>query len=108
MKSKAISLFLVPLSVLLLAAQGCDDSETQVDARYHAIAVQPNDDCRIDVKAQEMAGEQVLATLTLLKESVEIASVTYNGKPCGAQTEGGGIPRSSMDLPCPMRMCSLS
>ncbi len=103
MKFKALS-FLVPLGALFLLAQGCDNSDTRVEARYHTITVQPNEDCRIDVKAQELAGEQVLATVTLLDEAVEIASVTYNGKPCEAQTEGGGIPHSYMDSPCPMRM----
>lgn len=69
-----------------------------------SITTAPNADCKIDVKAQEIAGEEVLATVTLLNETVDIASVTYNDKPCDPVSEGGGILCSRIVSPCPMRM----
>lgn len=90
MKLKATSIFIVLLGTLLAGTQGCDNSGSEVEPQYHKITATPNADCRIDVKEQEITGEQVLATVTLLNQAVEIASVTYNGKPCEAQNEGGG------------------
>lgn len=103
MKLKATSIIIVLLGTLLAGTQGCDNSGSGIETQYHRITATPNADCRIDVKEQEAAGVQVLATVTLLNQAVEIASVTYNGKPCDAQTEGGGIPLLSLALRCPMR-----
>jgi len=106
MKSKATSIYccIAALGALLTCAWGCDNSDSRVEARYHSITTAPNADCKIDVKAQEIAGEEVLATVTLLNETVDIASVTYNDKPCDPVSEGGGILCSRIASPCPLRV----
>lgn len=90
MKLKATSIFIVLLGPLLAGTPGCDNSGSEVEPQYHKITAMPNADCRIDVKEQETAGEEVLVTVTLLNQAVEIASVTYNDTPCEARSEGGG------------------
>lgn len=106
MKSKATSIYccIAALGALLTCAWGCDNSDSRVEARYHSITTAPNADCKIDVKAQEIAGEEVLATVTLLNETVGYRLRNLQRQAVRPRVRGGGILCSRIVSPCPMRM----